>query len=241
MKVPVFSSPAAALAGVTASPINDAKSVARRASREISPDDLSIVETLDKELSDSRIRGTMHGISFVIKDNVHSDEKHNTYQGPGCLLRAMLRSRRRRTTAAINFSDDYSTRAGQIRNPLDPTQGCRTAVAVPPRPCAAAKPPSRWHQDPWAPGSPASHVGLHALKSSPAQVTPQCGPRELLQRPPGPMARSMKDVALRLDIMAGPEQYENLMWNWPGHYPQDGYSVRITNDDSLNGMKLGLP
>ncbi|RYP52451.1 hypothetical protein DL768_002374 [Monosporascus sp. mg162] len=56
----------------------------------------------------------------------------------------------------------------------------------------------------------------------------------------GPMARSMMDVALLLDIMAGLEQY-NIMWNGSGHYPQGGYSAQTTNDGSLNGMKLGLP
>ncbi|RYP66028.1 hypothetical protein DL771_008009 [Monosporascus sp. 5C6A] len=51
--------------------------------------------------------------------------------------------------------------------------------------------------------------------------------------PPGPMARSMTDVALLLDIMAGLEQYDNLTWNGPDHYPQDGYSEQITNDGQL--------
>lgn len=58
---------------------------------------------------------------------------------------------------------------------------------------------------------------------------------------PGPLARSFKDVALLLDIMAGADQYDNLTFNTLGHYPADGYSANVLTKDALKGMKIGLP
>ncbi|RYP45485.1 hypothetical protein DL769_011456 [Monosporascus sp. CRB-8-3] len=228
MEVLILSSPAAVLAGSTASHINDEKSVAPRAPARprgcsehggdspfpmplsnsqssvhgghradkpgVSPDALSIAETLNKELSDSGVRGPVLGISFIIKDNIRSDDKHNTSRaasffwaadtpvGPSSSKRSgpgggppagpRFASVGAGPLAATNFSYGYSTQASQIRNPFNPTP--------------------------------------------------------------------MKDVALLLDAMAGPEQYDNLTWNGPGRYPQDGYSVRITSGCSLNaGLDAG--
>lgn len=58
---------------------------------------------------------------------------------------------------------------------------------------------------------------------------------------PGPMGRSMRDVALLLDVMAGPDRYDNLTWNALGHYPSGGYSSRVVKQDALKGMRLGMP
>lgn len=58
---------------------------------------------------------------------------------------------------------------------------------------------------------------------------------------PGPLARSMNDVALLLDIMSGPDRYDNLTFEAIGHYPEDGYSSKVSGKDALRGMKLGLP
>ncbi|KAI1251336.1 hypothetical protein MGN70_005904 [Eutypa lata] len=55
------------------------------------------------------------------------------------------------------------------------------------------------------------------------------------------MGRSMRDVALLLDVMAGPDRYDNLTWNALGHYSSGGYSSRVVKQDALKGMKLGVP
>ncbi|RYP43203.1 hypothetical protein DL770_011785 [Monosporascus sp. CRB-9-2] len=187
---------------------------------------LLTAETLDRKLSDSGICGPMHGIRFVIKDNIHSEDKHNT--PPFALGGGGL-------PAATNFPERYSVQAGQIRNPFNPAlrdvrQQWRFRRGL-------ARQPSRYPIGTGTHGSlvhHASNLGLYTLESTP-------GLKSRHGVVPGPMARSVKDAALLLDMTAGPEQYDNLTWNGPSHYPQDGDSAQIANDSSLNGLQLGLP
>ena len=51
----------------------------------------------------------------------------------------------------------------------------------------------------------------------------------------------MKDVAVLLDIMKGPDHYDNLTFQAIGHYPEKGYAAEVTDASALRGMKLGLP
>ena len=111
---------------------------------EVNPDAVSIAQALDEERSASGLRGPFHGIPFVIKDNIYSDDKHNTSEGGlvllggrysheatvvtklreagGILLGHASLSEAADHRALTNFSDGYSTRAGQIRNPYNLTQ-----------------------------------------------------------------------------------------------------------------------
>lgn len=55
------------------------------------------------------------------------------------------------------------------------------------------------------------------------------------------MARSVRDVAVLLDIMAGPDRLDNLTFDALGNFPKNGYAAEVTDQSSLKGMKLGLP
>lgn len=57
---------------------------------------------------------------------------------------------------------------------------------------------------------------------------------------PGPLARSMSDVALLMDIMSGPDRHDNLTFEAIGHQAES-YSAQLVKKDALQGMKLGLP
>ena len=99
----------------------------------------------------------MHGIPFLVKDNTFTDDKHNTSEGGLVLLGGRYSSEATIVTkireaggvllghsalseaadhrALTNFSDGYSTRAGQTRNPFNLTQATAgssggSAVAV---------------------------------------------------------------------------------------------------------------
>lgn len=58
---------------------------------------------------------------------------------------------------------------------------------------------------------------------------------------PGPVARSISDVAIIFDIIAGADPLDNLTYNALGHIPEDGYASRVVGQEALKGMKLGLP
>lgn len=89
---------------------------------------------------------------------------------------------------------------------------------------------------------PAAHLGLRTIKSTPGLISRHgIVPGSYYHDTPGPLARSFKDVALLLDIMAGADQYDNLTFNALGHYPIDGYSANVLTKDTLKGMKIGLP
>lgn len=46
---------------------------------------------------------------------------------------------------------------------------------------------------------------------------------------------------MMLDIMRGPDHYDNLTYQAIGHYAEDGYSSHVVEKKALHGMKLGLP
>jgi amidase len=124
---------------------------------EINPDALSIASALDQERKDGDVRGPFHGIPFLVKDNIYTDDKHNTSEGGlvllggrysseatvvaklresgGILLGHAALSEAADHRALSNFSDGYSTRVGQTRNPFNLTQATSgssggSAVAV---------------------------------------------------------------------------------------------------------------
>ncbi|KAI0153019.1 amidase signature domain-containing protein [Xylariaceae sp. FL1272] len=232
---------------------------------EVNPDALSIAQALDKERTESGARGPMHGIPFVVKDNHYTQDKFNTSEGGlvllggrypeeatvvaklraagGVLLAHASLSEAADHRALTNFSDGYSTRADQTRNPYNLTQGTSgssggSAVAV------------AINQAVFALGSethgslvhPSSHLGLYTIKSTPGFASRHgIIPGSFYHDTSGPLARSMKDIAYVLDAITGADQYDNLTWNALAHYPTEKYASYVSKKASLKGMKLGLP
>ncbi|KAH8896637.1 amidase signature enzyme [Thozetella sp. PMI_491] len=232
---------------------------------EINPDALSIAATLDQERSATGIRGPMHGIPFMVKDNIYTDDKHNTSEGGlvllggrysaestvvakirqagGVLLGHTALSEAADHRALVNFSDGYSTRVGQTRNPFNLTQATSgssggSAVAVRINQAAIAL-GSETH------GSlvhPSANLGLYTIKTTPGLISRHgVVPGSFYHDTPGSIARSMTDVAIMLDILAGPDQYDNLTWNALGKIPEKGYAAEVVGKVALKGMKIGLP
>ncbi|KAH6957759.1 amidase signature domain-containing protein [Ilyonectria sp. MPI-CAGE-AT-0026] len=236
-----------------------------RSVSEVNPDALAIASALDKERAKYGIRGPMHGIPFMVKDNIYTDDKHNTSEGGlvllggrysseatvvakiraagGVLLGHAALSEAADHRALSNFSDGYSTRVGQTRNPFNltqPTSGSSggSVVAVRSNQVAVAL-GSETH------GSlvhPAALLGLYTLKSTPGLISRHgIVPGSFYHDTPGPVARSMKDVAILFDIMAGADRFDNSTFDALSYYPKAGYSAEVVGKDALRGMKLGLP
>ncbi|KAK6220690.1 hypothetical protein LQW54_001881 [Pestalotiopsis sp. IQ-011] len=53
---------------------------------EVNPDALSIADGMDAERRQGNVRGPLHGIPFLVKDNYYTDDKHNTSEGTLVLL-----------------------------------------------------------------------------------------------------------------------------------------------------------
>jgi amidase len=105
---------------------------------ELNPDALAIAEALDRELAAGTLRGPLHGIPILIKDNIDTGDRMTTTSGSLALegshakRDAFLVERLRLAGAVIigktnlsewaNFRSDHSTsgwssRGGQTRNP----------------------------------------------------------------------------------------------------------------------------
>jgi amidase len=105
---------------------------------ETNPDAISIAESLDRERKQGRVRGPLHGVPVLIKDNIDTADRMHTTAGSLALVNARPRqdafiaARLREAGAVIvgktnlsewaNFRSTHSTsgwsgRGGQTRNP----------------------------------------------------------------------------------------------------------------------------
>ena len=109
---------------------------------QINPDFLQIAALLDAERAAGRVRGPLHGIPFIVKDNIASKDKMETTAGSWALLGSIVPRDSRvvhlaREAGALllgkatlsewadmrsnNYSEGYSARGGQARSPYNLT------------------------------------------------------------------------------------------------------------------------
>ncbi|KAL4935299.1 amidase signature domain-containing protein [Aspergillus oleicola] len=141
----------------------------------------------------------MHGIPFLYKDNIYTDDKHNTSEGALVLLGG------RYSSEATVVTKKLPTIARcQITPPAGSSSGSMVAV--------------RSNQIAIALGTethgslthPSAQLGLYTIKSTPGLMSRHgIVTGSYYHDKPGPLARSMKDVAILLDIKTGPDPYDN--------------------------------
>jgi amidase len=204
----------------------DRKGPALRSVIETNPDALASAETLDRERAAGKLRGPLHGIPILLKDNIDTADRMTTTGGSLALqgsipLRDAFVAQRLRAAGAVllgkanlsewanirstHSSSGWSARGGQCRNPyvLDrnpcgSSSGSGAAVAA--NLCAAAVGTE-------TDGSivcPSSANGLVGIKPTLGLLS-RAGiiPIAHSQDTPGPMARTVRDAALLLGAMAG--------------------------------------
>ena len=114
----------------------------RSAILELNPDLLQIASTLDAEREAGTIRSPLHGIPFIVKDNIATKDNMETTAGSWALLGSIVPrdahvvTRLRRAGALLlgkatlsewadmrssNYSEGYSARGGQARSPYNLT------------------------------------------------------------------------------------------------------------------------
>ncbi len=209
----------------------DRSGPALRAVIEINPDANSLAGTLDQERAAGKLRGPMHGVPVLIKDNIDTADRMSTTAGSlaleGCIAKrdSDVAERLRAAGAVIlgktnlsewaNFrsthsSSGWSGRGGQTRNPYildrNPSgSSSGSAVAVAANLCAVAVGTE-------TDGSVISPAAMNCLVG----IKPTLGliggagiiPIAHSQDTAGPMARTVTDAAILLSALAGGRKSE---------------------------------
>ena len=196
---------------------------------ETNPDAVKIAEKLDREFAAGKVRGPMHGIPVLVKDNLDTADKMKTTAGSLALMNTPVPStdsfvvRKLREAGAVilgktNLSEwanirsssstsGWSGRRGQTnnpyaldRNPCGSSSGSGVAVAAS---LAAAAIGTETN------GSitcPSACCGIVGIKPTVGLVS-RTGiiPISHSQDTAGPMARSVRDAAILLSTIAGPD------------------------------------
>jgi amidase len=228
---------------------------------ELNHDALTIADALDSERRSERVRGPLHGIPVLIKDNIDTADKMATTAGSLALVGArppedsfvvkQLRNAGAVLIGKTNLSEwanirsnhstsGWSGRGGLTRNPyaLDrnpcgSSSGSGTAVAA--NLCAAAVGTE-------TDGSilcPSSVCGIVGIKPTIGLVS-RTGiiPIAHSQDTAGPMARTVRDAAILLGVLAGIDPQDAITADSKGHAHVD--YTQFLDAAGLKGAKIGV-
>ncbi|MGH7563675.1 MAG: amidase [Gemmatimonadota bacterium] len=233
-----------------------------RAVLEPNPDALRIADDLDAERRAGQVRGLLHGIPILLKDNIDTADRMQTTAGSLALVGttptrdAFVAGRLREAGAVIlgkanlsewaNFrstaaSSGWSARGGQARNPyaLDrspcgSSSGSGTAVAA--NLCAVAV-GTETDGSIVCPSSANSIVGIKPTLGlvSRTGIVPIAHSQDTA----GPMARTVTDVAILLGALAGVDPDDPATAEAPGRQQAD--YKRFLDPRGLEGARIGIP
>jgi len=227
---------------------------------EVNPDARSIADQLDRERRAGRVRGPLHGIPILIKDNIATADRMETTAGSLALLGAkpprdsFLAQRLREAGAVIlgktnlsewaNFRSSRSTsgwsgRGGQCHNPnawdrqpYGSSSGSGVAAAS--SSCAAAI----GTETSGSIISPANASGVVGIKPTVGLIS-RSGiiPISHTQDTAGPMARTVADAAAVLTALAGTDPSDEATAEADAH--KSDYT-RVLDVDGLRGARIGI-
>jgi amidase len=232
-----------------------------RAVLETNPDALTIADGLDAERRRGKVRGPLHGVPVIVKDNIDTHDKMQTtagslaLEGNLAIRDANIVERMRAAGAVIlakanlsewaNFrssrsSSGWSGRGRQCRNPyvLDRTpsgSSSGSAVSVSANLCAVAI----GTETDGSIVSPANACGIVGLKPTVGLVS-RAGiiPIAHSQDTAGPMSRSVADAAALLTAIAGVDPRDPATADAQGHVAKD-YTAFL-DPNGLKGARIGV-
>lgn len=228
---------------------------------ELNPDALEIADTLDNERKAGRIRGPLHGIPILIKDNIDTADRMQTTAGSLALVGqsaprdAYIVEKLRESGAVIlgktnlsewanirseNSTSGWSGRGGLTRNPfaLDRNasgsssgSGAATSANL----CAVAI----GTETDGSIISPAAACGLVGIKPTVGLLS-RSGiiPISHTQDTPGPMARTVADAAALLSALTGIDPRDSAT-NGSREKTAPDYTPFLKSD-ALRGARVGV-
>lgn len=228
---------------------------------ELNPDALAIAAALDAERRAHGVRGPLHGIPVLIKDNIDTHDRMATTAGSLALVGsrpprdAFVAEKLRAAGAVIlgktnlsewaNFRGSLSTsgwsgRGSQTRNPYildrNPSgSSSGSAVAVAASLCAVAV----GTETDGSILSPSSYNGIVGIKPTLGLIS-RAGiiPIAHSQDTAGPMARTVADAAVLLGALAGTDPRDAATADSDAHAQRD-YTA-VLDRAGLRGARLGV-
>ena len=228
---------------------------------EVNPDALAIADSLDKERAQQHVRGPLHGIPVLIKDNIDTADRMQTTAGSLALLGSkpvldsFVAQKLREAGAVIlgktnlsewanirssHSSSGWSGRGGQTRNPyvLDRNpcgsssgSGAATSANL----CAVAV----GTETDGSVVCPSSANGLAGIKPTLGLIS-RAGivPIAHSQDTAGPMARTLRDAAILLSTLAGMDPRDGATAANEGKAATD--YTKFLDPNGLRGARIGV-
>ena len=228
---------------------------------QINPDAIQNAEQLDLEMVQGNIRGPLHGIPILLKDNIDTHDKMATTAGSRALMNSYplkdsyIANQLKEAGAIIigkanlsewaNFrgqlsSSGWSGVGGQTknpyilsRNPCGSSSGSAVAVSANLTMLAIGTETN---------GSivcPSNNNGIVGIKPTVGLIS-RTGviPISFTQDTPGPMARTVRDAAICLGVLVGIDSADEKTLASQGKFYKD--YTRFLKDDGLRNKRIGL-
>lgn len=219
---------------------------------------------LDHERAQGKVRGPLHGIPFIVKDNIASKDRMETTAGCWALLGSVVPRDSyvvhgmRKAGALLlgkgalsewadmrsnNYSEGFSARGGQCRsaynftvNPGGSSTGPGVAVGANLIPIALGT------ETDGSVINPAQRNAIVGIKPT-VGLTSRDGviPESLHQDTIGTFGKTVRDAVYALDAIYGVDPRDNYTLAQQGKTPEHGYTQFLSNKDALKGAVFGLP
>lgn len=229
---------------------------------ELNPDALSIAATLDSERDSGAVRGPLHGIPILIKNNIATDDKMNNTAGSYALLGSKVPSdstmaaKLRKAGAVLlgktnlsqwanyrsdNTSNGWSAYGGQTEGAYFPGQdpsgsssgsGVSSSLGL-----ALACLGTETDGSILSPSDVNNLVGIKPSVGLTSRylVIPISEHQDTV----GPMARTVKDAAHLLTAIAGPDPNDNYTSAIP--FNSTPNYIDACDPNALQGKRIGVP
>jgi amidase len=225
---------------------------------------MDIATTLDQERRQGKIRSNLHGVPYLVKDNIASKDKMETTAGSWALLGSIVPRdahvvKKLRDAGAVlfgkatlsewadmrsnNYSEGYSARGGQARsaynftvNPGGSSSGSAISVAN------NVVPFSLGTETDGSVINPAMRNAVIGFKptvglTSRAGVIPESEHQDTI----GTFGKTVADAVYAMDAIYGVDARDNYTLAQSGKTPSNGYAQYLSKAEALKGMKFGIP
>ncbi|KAK4569800.1 hypothetical protein LTR86_002769 [Recurvomyces mirabilis] len=231
---------------------------------ELNPDVLDIAAALDKERHSGHVRSPLHGVPFLVKDNIASKDKMQTTSGSWSLQGsvvprdAFVVNKLRQAGAVLmgkatlsewadmrsnNYSEGYSGRGGQAYssynftvNPGGSSSGSAISVSNNVVPFALGT------ETDGSVINPAERNAIVGFKPT-VGLTSRAGviPESEHQDTVGCFGKTVRDAVYALDAIYGVDQRDNYTLAQSGKTPKNGYASSLSTKQALKGARFGIP